>query len=364
MTQDQARPASPGTPDDAQISRRRFIQLGGAVAAGLGIPLLSSCTSTGSINSGSGASSTAGRGASSAAAAPSSSAAGGGATSGGSFTWYTSNNHVYDTWKNIISKFEQDHNVSVNWQKMPFTDMQTKLQADFAAGTVPDLVEYTTGDATMQFVVTGDVMALDDFIAKDGEAMGYPDDWQTQAVKSWQHDGKTYGVQLQLTAEQLYYNKKMLSDAGISAPPQTWDDFLAAAQKLTSKNVYGVALNADYSYSEPWVLQTNAQLYDPTGKQFLAPRANAQSCTAVPPGSRAQVQGFSHSADGLGLHDLPAALHRESCGDDHHWPVGHQADPHGQPEPRFRREPAPQEGHDGYHLRREWRVHPIEVEAA
>lgn len=191
---------------------------------------------------------------------------------GGTFTWYTSTNHVYESWKHVVDKFAKDHDLTVNWQKFKWADMQTKLQADFTAGTVPDLVEFSGGDDAMQFVATGDVMSLDPYIAKDGKAMGYPGDWQKQAVTSWQYKGETYGVQLQLTAQQLYYNKKMLDHAGISAPPSTWDELLSAAKEMTSKKVYGIGLNADDTFSYPWILQAGARLYDKSTRQFLAPQ--------------------------------------------------------------------------------------------
>lgn len=192
-------------------------------------------------------------------------------SSGGTFTFYTSTNHVYETWKDVISEFEADNDVSVNWQKYSWADMQTKLQADFTAGTVPDLVEYQGGAATMQFVVTDDVAPLDSFIDDDGEEIGFPDDWQQQAVRAWQHEGSTYGIQLQLTCAQLYYNKRLLDEAGISSPPETWDDFLAAAQELTSDDVYGTSLHATSSFSWPWILQAGAQLFNPDSGEFLAP---------------------------------------------------------------------------------------------
>jgi len=189
----------------------------------------------------------------------------------GTFTFYTSPSHVYDSWKEIVKGFEKDHGVTVNWQKFQWPDMQTKLQADFSAGNVPDLVEQPSGARVVNFAVDGEALALDDYLAKDGQAMGYPDDWHEHSAKSWQHDGKTYGIQLQLTCLQPYYNKKLLDGAGITTPPATWDDFLAAAKELTNGKSHGFAVNQDPFYSWCWMLENGVTYFDKSSGDFLTP---------------------------------------------------------------------------------------------
>lgn len=252
----QRRNLAPTSGTAAELSRRRLLQLGGGLtAAGATGSLMASCSR-----------------------APADGGAGGAGGAGGddkTFTFYTNPGHAYDTWAEVIKQFEADHGITVNWQKFQWPDLTTRLQADVASGNVPDLTEYSGGDNTMSFVTTGDVLGLDDYIAKDGKEMGFPDDWQDAAVTPWQHDGTTYGIQLQLTCQQIYYNKTMLSDAGISGPPDTWDDLLAAAKELTRDDVYGMALNQDASYSYPWILQAGGVLYDADAEGFLSPRAAA-----------------------------------------------------------------------------------------
>lgn len=236
---------SPESVSRTRLSRRGFLTAGTALAAGLAAPSLAAC----------------GR-------APKTGGSGGGGSK--TFTMYWNPGHVYDAYTKVVDQFAKDHGVTVNWQKFQWPDLQTKIQTDLKAGTVPDLVEQPSGDAAMALVLTGDVLALTDYIAKDGKKTGYPDDYLSQSVAPWTHDDKIWGVPLHLTCNQLYYNKGMLSDAGID-PPETWDDFLAAAKELTGKGRYGTALNQDYSYSYPWFLQNGAKWYDAPSKQVLAP---------------------------------------------------------------------------------------------
>ncbi|GAA4690472.1 sugar ABC transporter substrate-binding protein [Phytohabitans rumicis] len=222
------------------LSRRRVLQIGAAATAG---PMLSACSRAPEA-SGSGA---------------------------GTLTLYTNAGHAYAAWQEVIAQFENDHGVTVNWQKFQWPDLATKLQTDFAAGTPADLVEQPGGAATVALAAAGDVRALDDYIAKDGAAIGYPDDWQAAAVESWQSQGKTYGVQMALTCNLLFYNRQMFAAAGITRPPDTWDEFLAAAKELTRGGVHGFAANQDYSYSTPWLLENGVRYYDPAAKDFLVP---------------------------------------------------------------------------------------------
>lgn len=230
-------------------SRRDVLRLGGSLlAAGASAPLLGAC-----------------------ARAPQD---GGGSGGDGELSIYWNAGHAYAAYEAVIKQFEKDHGISVVWQKFQWPDMRTKLLADFKSGNVPDLVEDPSAWAT-EFAVTDNVMSLQPYIDQDGEEMGFPDDWQQATVDRYTVDGEVYGIQLHLTCQLLFYNKQMFSDAGISAPPETWDDFLAVAQELTGGDVYGCHLNQDHSYATPWQLQNGVTIFEPDGPDFLVPRQAA-----------------------------------------------------------------------------------------
>lgn len=224
------------------LSRRTL--LGAGVAAGVGGPLLAGCSR-----------------------APAGSESG-----DKTFRIYWNAGHAYKTYEKIIKKFESDHGVTVTWQKYQWDDLRTKLLADIQAGNPPDLVEDDGTGWPISFATTGDALALDDLIAKDNGKSGFPDDWQDASLRNVKYRGKIYGVPLHLTCNLLFYNKTMLSQAGLNQPPATWDEFLAAAGKLTHANKYGVALNSDPGYAGPWFEQAGAQYYDQSSKHILTPR--------------------------------------------------------------------------------------------
>ncbi|GAA3674670.1 extracellular solute-binding protein [Nonomuraea antimicrobica] len=226
----------------AQPSRRDLLRLVGAAAA---VPVLSSCAG---------------------APAPQSAAP-------GTFTVYWNAGHDYQAYRKVIAEFEQAHKVKVNLQKYQWPDLRTRLLADFASGTVPDLVE-EPGGWVQEFAVSGNARSLQDFVDRDGQAMGFPSDWQPVTVERNSYQGKVYGVQLHLTCNTLFYNRAMLSAAGVEAPT-TWEEFLDAAKKLTKDGVYGVALNQDYLYLWPWMVQAGVTPYDPRTGKVMTPIEDA-----------------------------------------------------------------------------------------
>lgn len=63
---------------------------------------------------------------------------------------------------------------------------------------------------------------------------------------------KVYGVPIGSNSLALFYNKKMLTDAGVTDPPKTWDELKEVAGKLTKPPVYGLALSAPNDEQSTW----------------------------------------------------------------------------------------------------------------
>ena len=55
-------------------------------------------------------------------------------------------------------------------------------------------------------------------------------------------DGKVYGAPIYHTVTTTIYNKKLLTKAGITKPPETWDEIKAAAPKLKAAGVLHAGL--------------------------------------------------------------------------------------------------------------------------
>jgi multiple sugar transport system substrate-binding protein len=63
---------------------------------------------------------------------------------------------------------------------------------------------------------------------------------------------KVYGVPIGSNSLALYYNKKILTDGGVSSPPQTWEQLTDTASKTTKSPVYGIAFSAVNTEEATW----------------------------------------------------------------------------------------------------------------
>lgn len=277
---DQQLPAETGNPEPSsqpkKLSRRSMLKIGSTFAtAALAAPILAACGDAATATPGASgttaaaAQSTTAGAATSAAATTAASSITQVASNGGTLLVYWGTGHNYNAYQAVKAKFEQDHpGWKVQWELYQQADMHTKLLANYEAGNVPDLVE-EPGGWIPEFGLQGKILSLKPYIEATGKTIGFPSDWQPFTVNRNTINGELYGIQLHLTNVLLFYNKDMLSKAGISNPPTNWDDFLTTAKATTQGGVYGFALNQDASYAWPWFIQNGAHWYDPNKKMLI-----------------------------------------------------------------------------------------------
>lgn len=181
--------------------------------------------------------------------------------------------HNYQAYQKVFKDFEAKHGVKVNVQLFK-ADLRTRVTADLAAGTVPDIIEEPTG-WVREFSLTGDALSLQKYADRDAAATGFPADWQQRAVERNSYNGQLYGVQLHLTDFLPVYNTMMFEAAGITAFPTTWEELIEVAKRLTKGDVYGMALNQEAEYAYAFFLQNGVKWYDPATKEVLAPADKA-----------------------------------------------------------------------------------------
>jgi multiple sugar transport system substrate-binding protein len=127
-----------------------------------------------------------------------------------------------------------------------------KTLAGMAAGSMPDIAyEYGSSMAAL----AGRPQVVDLTSKVNDPAFNWKDfySFERDAATS---DGKVYGIPALVDNLALVYNKKLFDAAGVSYPTDTWtwDDFRAAAKKLTdaSTKQYGWAYVADGSEDTTW----------------------------------------------------------------------------------------------------------------
>lgn len=69
------------------------------------------------------------------------------------------------------------------------------------------------------------------------------------------HDGRVVVTPFSANTLAVYYNRRLLAAAGLAAPPQTWDEFAAAARALSRDGVVGFQVPAGTAEWTVWTWQ-------------------------------------------------------------------------------------------------------------
>ncbi|MCX5559567.1 extracellular solute-binding protein [Streptomyces sp. NBC_00038] len=140
--------------------------------------------------------------------------------------------------KESVDAYNKDHSdAKITLRLFANDDYKQKLRVAFGANQAPDLFFSWGGGALNDYVKAGKVDAL---TASEVNS----DRYTPSVMQSATFDEKVYGVPVNgLAPVVLYYNKKVLADAGVE-PPKTYEDLLAAVQKLKSKDVAPLSLAA------------------------------------------------------------------------------------------------------------------------
>lgn len=118
-----------------------------------------------------------------------------------------------------------------------------KVLQQASSRTLPDVLMLDNPDV-QQIAASGALSSLDDYgLSASGDVPG------VKAANTYK--GKLYGLQPATNSIALYYNKKLLSAAGVT-PPKTWDELQAAAKKLTKGSTYGFAMSNINTYEGTW----------------------------------------------------------------------------------------------------------------
>lgn len=170
-----------------------------------------------------------------------------------------------------LNNFTKAHpNIHVNWSPIP-GDYPTKMRANVASGTVPD-VFYLTPDMSSEYISSGKLLNLSPYMGKDGVKAT---DYYSALINPFTcTTGQVYGLPKDWNSLGVFYNKQMFQAAGLPFPTAnwTWDDLKNDAQKLTKNpgapnSVYGISLSADASRWGAFLLANGGSVLNKDGTQ-------------------------------------------------------------------------------------------------
>jgi multiple sugar transport system substrate-binding protein len=142
----------------------------------------------------------------------------------------------------LIKRFEAANpGIRVKHTHVPYDDFRLKIAAAIPAGQGPDVVQLFYGwlhDYLKAKLLQPLPPELFDPAEIEGEF--FP------LVRQMKVDGRYYGVPTAVRSLALFWNRKLLREAGLdpAKPPQTLDELVDAAKKLTRRDAAGNLLQA------------------------------------------------------------------------------------------------------------------------
>lgn len=138
---------------------------------------------------------------------------------------------------------EKNDDIIVEFRAIAFDELVPEALKAVATGNGPDIICLDNPDFAM-FSSRGAMLDITERVANS--KVIDTSVYYAGPLASVMWDGKMFGVPKATNTIALFYNKDMLTKAGIATPPQTWDELLDAARKLNdpANNVYGLTWSA------------------------------------------------------------------------------------------------------------------------
>ncbi len=133
--------------------------------------------------------------------------------------------------ENAVKAYEESTGNKVNdGSATSNEEWKAKVLTDFETGSEPDVLFYFTNADAEPFISAGKVVSLEEIRAEYPDYAGNMKDSMIAVAA----DGKQYAVPSSGYWENMFVNKKVLEDCGVTVPgpDYTWDQFLADCETI------------------------------------------------------------------------------------------------------------------------------------
>lgn len=142
-------------------------------------------------------------------------------------------------WEQMANDFIAEHpDVAIEITVLENEAFKSKLATAMQSGSPPDVFQSWGGGVLKQYGEAGLVQDLTPALQLDGWGQTF----SQGPLGLYTFDGKTYGVPWNSGMVGFWYNKALFEQAGISAPPATWAEYLDAVKKLKDAGITPIAL--------------------------------------------------------------------------------------------------------------------------
>ena len=149
-------------------------------------------------------------------------------------TWMLTADILKPMYEGLIADFErQNPDVHVRLVWVPASQYHIKLKTLIAARQAPDLIY--CGDVWVAYLMPF-LQDLTELVQRDRDEIDL-DDFYPEVLAGCQHKGRFYYLPRFFNISLLYYNKTLFDEAWEPYPAAswTWEDYIAAGQRLTRR---------------------------------------------------------------------------------------------------------------------------------
>jgi raffinose/stachyose/melibiose transport system substrate-binding protein len=214
-------------------------------------------------------------------------------------SWRTEDANNY---KKVIEAFNEKHpNINVEFKPSKNTEYNTILNTALQGGEGPDIIHLRPYAPGLELAKAGYIEPLDGLNGLDT----FP---EATLQASRGEDGTQYGVPLNLSTTQVFYNKALFAEYGLEEP-KTWDEFMAVNEKLKEEGVTPLA----FGTKEGWLLSLAHGIFGPAhwgGNEFVEKISQGETDFTSPEFVKSiQVMDdlkayFPNNYEGLGMEDI------------------------------------------------------------
>jgi multiple sugar transport system substrate-binding protein len=229
--------------------------------------------------------------------------------------------------QSYIDDFEETApGVEVTLHDVDWGQYHDTMVAQFVAGTAPDLM-YASDHWLQEWASAGWLVPLNSvFPAEEVEALTA--DMFPFTLQGMTYNGEIYGLPYYSDPISFVYNTRLYEEAGISEPPEDWDDVLEHARTIKEAGLVEYPIGFGWSQDEPFSIEVVTAMLMSRGDEFFDENLNPTFVTPegepIMDSTLAQHITWVRTAMEEGLMD-PESLTRDGVADGQSVMAGTQA---------------------------------------
>ncbi|WP_127794133.1 extracellular solute-binding protein [Agromyces sp. LHK192] len=150
-------------------------------------------------------------------------------------------------WEDVVDGFESENpDITVNLEVQSWDNLESVIATKIQGDEAPDIYN---GGPFAGFAADELLYPVEDVVSADTLS-----DFQESFLANAEVDGTAYALPFIASGRALFVNNALLEQAGVAAPPTTWDELLDAATKVSALGGgiagYGMPLGSEEAQAE------------------------------------------------------------------------------------------------------------------